>query len=325
MWGNLRRRLCMCFGLLLLSAVGRAQGGKNPILLHPDPFITPHPVEGKYLLLATAFENISIWSGPTVPAAATDRTVVFKAPPEMTELWSPTIWQVDDRWWIYFTAREQGREHAIYALESNTADPLGTYSLRGQVDVGRPAIDPSVMTIDGVRYLMYAALEDGANRIHMVRLADAMHVTGKDGTIMKPKYPWEKGAGSSRNYPIVEGPTALYHEDETFLVYSGSDTASPVYCLGLLRYKGGDPLNSRHWQREKRPVFSAVPANGIYGPGRGTFTEAADGTDWMLYAAKNTDVPTMAGRAIRAQRFTWDAAGMPVFGVPEKDGTVAGQ
>jgi GH43 family beta-xylosidase len=38
-------------------------------------------------------------------------------------------------------------------------------------------------------------------------------------------------------------------------------------------------------------VFEASPENGIYGPGRGTFAHARDGSDWLVYAAKSTDAP----------------------------------
>lgn len=97
-------------------------------------------------------------------------------------------------------------------------------------------------------------------------------------------------------------------------MFSGSDTASPYYCLGLMTFQGGDPLDRKGWKKTPHPVFSAAPVNGVYGPGRGTFAHAADGSDWLLYAAKSTDTPTPAHRTTRAQRFTWDSDGTPNFG-----------
>ncbi len=218
--------------------------------------------------------------------------------------------------------RAEGREHGIYALESDTANALGSYTFRGRLALDRPAIDPSLLVLGTARYLMYVTVDRGENAIRMVRLAAPMTLSGADVLISAPEYPWERGAGSTRTYPVNEGPTALYHNGTTFIVYSASDTASPLYCLGLLRFTGGDPLVQSHWAKTPHPVFSAAPASGIYGPGRGTFAHAPDGTDWLLYAAKSTDAPTAAQRAIRAQRFHWNADGFPDFGVPQKDGPI---
>ena len=318
----MRRMQCgaVLLGGLLAVVPGRAQEVSNPILQHADPFITPHPVAGRYLLLATSGNNITLWSGPSVAQAAMDAKPVFTPTDGMRELWSPTLWQMDGRWWIYFTARMPGKEHAVYALQSDTGDALGTYTFKGALDLGgRASIDPSVLRVGNVPYLMYVTVDSGANEMRMVRLAGPMQPTGASALIASPEYPWEKGAGSTRYYPVDEGPTALYHDHETFVVFSASDTASPRYCLGLLRFRGGDPLVAANWVKSPEPVFSAMPEHGIWGPGRGTFAVDAQGRDWLLYAAKATDAPTSQGRATRAQRFTWKKDGTPDFGTPLRD------
>ena len=293
----------------------------NPILPHADPFITLHPVNGRYLLLATTGHNITIWSGKTIPTASTESKIVFTPSDAMEQIWSPTLWHIGNHWWIYFTAQQPGGQHAIYILESDTANPLGNYTFRGPLNLdNRPAIDPSILTLKGVNYLMYVTVDRGENAIQIVHLTDPLHPSGPSSLIAEPEYPWEKGAGSTRTYPVNEGPTALFHDGKVFIVYSASDTASPLYCLGLLTFQGGDPLDRSNWKKTPQPVFSASPTNNIYGPGRGTFAIAAGGTDWLLYAAKSTDAPTAANRAVRAQRFTWNPDGTPNFGTPLKDG-----
>ena len=294
----------------------------NPILPNADPFITLRPVNSKYLLAATTGHNVTIWSGSTIPTVAANPKIVFSPHDGMNQLWSPTIWQIGGKWWIYFTAQEPGQQHGIFVLESDTADPLGSYTFRGQLVLGHPAIDPSLLTVRGVDYLMFVSLDRGENAIEIVRLDAPMRPAGTSSLIAEPEYPWEKGAGSSKNYPVAEGPTALYHAGKTFIVYSASDTASPAYCLGLLTLEGNNPLDRKSWKKHPQPVFAESPANGIYGPGRGTFARAEDGTDWLLYAAKTTDAPTPANRAIRAQRFTWNPDGSPMFGAPVKDGPI---
>ena len=304
-----------------LTKVSSAQRAVNPILDHADPFITPHPVNGQYLLLATSGNNMTIWSGPTVDTVAAHAKVVFMPTKELRELWSPTIWHMEGRWWIYFTARVLGKEHAIYVLESDTDDVLGTYSFKGALDLkGRASIDPSVLTLNGVNYLMFVTVDSGANEIHMIRLRTPMQPVGAASLIAQPEYAWEKGAGSTKNYPVDEGPTALYHAGRIFIVFSASDTASPKYCLGLMTFRGGDPLQAASWVKSPGPVFEASPEHGIWGPGRGTFAVGRDGTDWLLYAAKSSDAPMAQGRAVREQKFTWKMDGTPDFGVPAKDG-----
>jgi GH43 family beta-xylosidase len=310
--------------LLCALVAAQAPAPANPILPHADPFITLHPIDGRYLLLATTGHNITLWSGNTIPTASTESKIVFTPTEPLEQLWSPTLWHIGNRWWIYFTAQPPNGQHAIYVLESNTNDPLGTYTFRGSLNLdNRPAIDPSLLTLHHTHYLMYVTVDRGENAIQIVRLADPLHPTGSPSLIAEPEFPWERGAGSTRTYPVNEGPTALTHDHKLFIVYSASDTASPLYCLGLLTFQGGDPLLRTNWKKSPQPVFSASPANSIYGPGRGTFAIAANNSYWLLYAAKSTNVPTAANRAVRAQSFTWNPDSSPNFGAPLKDGPIA--
>jgi GH43 family beta-xylosidase len=199
---------------------------------------------------------------------------------------------------------------------------FGSYTFHGVLDLGRPSIDPSLLIVKGKPYLMYVTVGNGENAIWMTKLAAPAEHVGEKVLIAEPEFPWERGAGTTKTYPVNEGPTALYHAGKTFVVYSGSDTASPRYCLGLLTFRGGDPLQRSNWMKTQQPVFEASPANSIYGPGRGTFAQDANGW-WLLYAAKATDDPTSRNRAVRAQRFTWTADGMPEFGTPMKDGPIS--
>ncbi|MEK6397010.1 MAG: glycoside hydrolase family 43 protein, partial [Terriglobus sp.] len=267
--------------LLCLFGVCVVPAQVNPVLDHADPFITLHPVQGKYVLLATTGNNITLWSGATVPTAAQESKVVFTAPTEMDQVWSPTLWQINGTWWIYFTARMNRGGHAIYVLSSDTSDVFGAYTFHGALELGRPSIDPSLLMVKGVPYLMYVTVDRGENAIWMTKLSSPLQPAGEKALIAEPEYAWERGAGTTKNYPVNEGPTALYHQGKTFIVYSGSDTASPRYCLGLLTFRGGDPLVRKNWEKTPQPVFEANPANGIYGPGRGTFAEDAGG--WWLF------------------------------------------
>jgi GH43 family beta-xylosidase len=309
-------------GSVCLVGAALAQAS-NPILSHPDPFITLDPAtsDGQYVLAATG-NNITLWSGPTPATASATPHVIYTPKAGMTQTWSPTIWKIDGHWWVYFTAQELPARHKIYVLESDTDDVLGHYSFKGALETGRQSIDPSLLVVGDSRYLMYVTVDSGANDIYIRKLKTPTEFDGKAALIAHPEAGWEKGEGSTKNYPVNEGPTALYHDGKTFIVFSASDTASPRYCLGLLTLMGTNPMDPKDWTKTPHPVFAWSPANGIYGPGRGTFAKGKDGSMWLLYAAKTTDAPNAGHRETRAQRFTWNADGSPNFGAPVKDGSI---
>jgi len=318
---------CLKFVLLMLGAgwlAGSALAqATNPILSHADPFITLNPVtkDGQYVLTATG-RDITLWSGPTPATASTTAHVIYTPKEGMTQTWSPTVWKIDGQWWVYFTAQVTGERHKIYVLESDTDDVLGTYTFKGALETGRQSIDPSLLVIGNSRYLMYVTVDSGTNDIWIRKLRSPMEFDGDAALIAEPEFPWEKGEGSTRNYPVTEGPTALFHDGKTFVVFSASDTASPRYCLGLLTLVGRDPTLRANWKKTPHPIFEWAPQNGIYGPGRGTFGRGKEGSMWLLYAAKTNDAPNAARRETRAQRFTWNADGTPNFGIPQKDGPI---
>jgi len=297
----------------------------NPFLPHPDPFVTRSQDGKTYYLLCSMGSNITIYDGSSLSTITSHSTTVFTPTDDMKELWSPTLWYMKGNWWIYFTATYPHASHRIYVLKSTSDDALGPYLFQGEFPTAPPSIDPSILTIHGTDYLMYVRAAHGCNSVWITALADPMTPTGPNTQLIYPDRSWEKGGKTSDNYPVSEGPTALYHEDKTFIVYSGSDTATPVYCLGLLTYINvGDPTDIHKWIK-KGPVFSASPENGVYGPGRGTFTKSSDGTqDWIIYHAKNTKAQDTHGRSLRMQPFTWYEDGTPNFGTPVPEGPMTG-
>ncbi len=295
----------------------------NPLVKAADPFILRDA--DRYLLLATTGKNITVWADATIAGLGAHPHVVWTPADDMTEVWSPTLWKLNGTWWIYFTAKYPSGKHSVYALQADTPDPLGVYTLRGRVELGHEAIDPSILTVAGKPYLMYVDVDPGGwNAVWMTALRAPTAPTGPNRQLIFPDKVWERGGGTDKNYPVAEGPTALYHGGKTFVVYSGSDTGTPVYCLGLLTYGGtGDPTLADNW-RKSGPVFQYSEAHGVYGPGRGTFTTSPDGRQsWLVYHAKDTGEYTYAHRTVRAQPFTWTSDGVPAFGSPVAAGPVA--
>ena len=318
-------RVSAFLGLFCLLSIAHGQS-QSPLLTNPvipnaaDPFVTR--AGNQYLLLATHENSITIWSGSSLAALPQNPKIVWKPTDAMKQVWSPTLWHIQSSWWIYFTAEYPDGQHGIYVLQSKTDDPLGDYTFRGRLGLQKTAIDPSILRIGDRIYLMYVNVDpQGWNAVWIASLKDPMSPDGDGRQLIFPDMPWERGAGTTHNYPVAEGPTALYHAGKTFIVYSGSDTGTHVYCLGLLTYRGtGDPMLAESWQKSG-PVFSYSAEHGVYGPGRGTFTLSLDEKqDWIIYHAKSAKEYTYAGRSVRMQPFMWTADGKPNFGIPVAEG-----
>ena len=114
--------------------------------------------------------------------------------------------------------------------------------------------------------------------------------------------------------PICEGPEILKHSERTFIVYSASGSWTQHYCLGMLVNEDGQFLNPSSW-RKVGPVFAGI--DSVFGVGHCSFIRSPDGTEqWIVYHAKEKKEDGWEDRSVRAQPFTWDADGRPVFGTP---------
>ncbi|WP_201364008.1 glycoside hydrolase family 43 protein [Dictyobacter formicarum] len=296
----------------------------NPLAPVADPFIVYH--NNSYYLTGTHTGNsLEIWHAPHLEDVGQDsKTIWSPAPGEPAfQVWSPSMFLLDyqgsSHWFVYFTAAltDKNEDHRIYVLQSQGSDPLGPYTYKGQLTGtdNTTAIDASILQLHGQLYLMYV-LEKGTNATYLAPMHDPLTVNGAPRLIIDPDQPWEQGYQARSDYPVAEGPEALYHDGKTFIVYSASDTGNYNYCLGLMTYQGGDPLERSSWQK-KGPVFEYNSDNGVFGPGRAHFTTSPDGKQsWMVYHAKTTADFTYAGREVRAQPFTWNADGTPNFGTP---------
>ncbi len=307
-------------------------GLRNPIAPIADPFVFYY--DGSYYLTGTSTaQSLEMWHSPRLENVSSSSTTIWtpgKGEPS-AQVWSPSVFQFDyhgsRHWFVYFTASADNTNagHRIYALQSEGTNPLGPYTFQGQLHGtdASTAIDASLLQIQGKLYMLYVR-EEKTNAIYIAPMSDPLTVNASPHLLVSPDEPWEQGEGSGQSrYPVAEGPEALYHNGKTFVVYSGSDTGNFNYCLGLLIYDGkGNPLDSNSWAK-KGPVFQFSSDNGVFGPGRATFTVSPDGKQyWMVYHAKTTAEYQYTGRETRAQPYTWNVDGTPNFGVPASVNTV---
>ena len=130
---------------------------------------------------------------------------------------------------------------------------------------------------------------------------------------------WERVDESPRGRGLNEAPEVLQHGGRTFVTFSCSGSWQPTYKIGLLELKPGtDPLQPANWIKYPKPAFQSTLTT--FGVGHNSFVKSPDDTeDWLIYHAK-LDRQDDWRRAVFAQRFTWDADGLPDFGSPVASG-----
>lgn len=289
----------------------------NPLLPDnaPDPWAVFHG--GNYYLTYTIGDRLDVLAaGDLSRIAEGQRVTVWRAPasgPRSAMIWAPELHRIDGRWYLYYTACDgSDANHRHYVLRSASDDPLGSYEDCGRVDPFHEAyaIDGSVLQMpDGMLYFMYCSYEG----VRIAPMESPLQTAGPGQVFICADQPWEV-ARYDRVHGWVEAPQALWHDGQLFVVYSAGHTGTRDYCLGLMRYLGGDPLRSDAWDKHTSPVFSSSP--GAYGPGHCSFVRSPDGyEDWIVYHAKPVAERGWL-RTARAQPFRWHQDGTPDFGAP---------
>ncbi|MCU1275235.1 MAG: hypothetical protein JWO48_2666, partial [Bryobacterales bacterium] len=247
------------------------------------------------------------------------------SPPSNTSysrgIWAPELHYLRGKWYIYVAADDGHNEHhRIYVLEGASQDPQQPFIFKGQLKTpgDRWSIDGTVAQFPGDRlYFIWSGWEGSENTSQNLYIAPMIDpcTLGPDRTcISRPMLAWER-----HGYPLInEGPEALWHDDQLFIIYSASGAWTDDYCLGQLRWTGGDPMKSESWVKRCDPVLSRTA--DVQGPGHCCFVKSRDGReDWILYHSnKYAGVPWK--RQINMQRFTWNADGSPYFGRPISPG-----
>lgn len=185
---------------------------------------------------------------------------VFRPPPRAAyerELWAPELQRIRGRWYIYFAASDGvNANHRMYALQAAGGNPQGSYVLKGRGDGSdRWAIDGVALELGGKLYFVWSgwpeAKGDCPQVLYIAAMRDPWTIVGTRHLIAAPEHAWERAVA-----PLLEGPEPLVPRGSMHIVYSAGASWSDDYALGLLSYRGGDPLRASSWLKQPLPVFA---------------------------------------------------------------------
>lgn len=334
------KRFIYCTLFLAFNLCGFAQSATftNPLLPSgPDPY--SFYKDGYYYYTHTLGNRLGLWKTKSLADLKTAEHKTIYTPPPGTayskDLWAPEVLFLQGKWYAYFAADSLGNTtHRMWVLENASADPMqGEWVMKGKLAdaADKWAIDGDVFEYKKQLYMVWSGWEgdvNGQQDIYIAKMKNPWTIDGNRVRISQPIYDWEKiGDLKSENPPHInvnEGPQALAHGNDLFIVYSASACWTDNYALGLLRFTGGNNLlDPAKWKKSDQPVFKQSPTNGVFATGHNSFFVSPNGKEnWILYHA-NTHPGDGCGnkRSPRAQSFTWNADGTPNFGEPVKEGT----
>ncbi|GAA2897446.1 family 43 glycosylhydrolase [Nonomuraea rubra] len=309
---------------------GRAEAAPGPSFTNPvvpvpnsaDPTLVFH--NGFYYYVATT------WTSDVVMRRSATIAGLRSAPEQLVlrtggnTMWAPHLEQINNRWYLYYSVEQAGAPRRTHVAESAGSDPLGPYTYRGVLNLmpnNGWAIDAAVVRLNGALYMTFSAFapEDNLQSLYLAPLSNPWTASAFGRRISAPTLAWERQDGA-----VNEGGFLLQRGGRTFMTYSASHCNGPNYKLGMLEYRGGDPLAASSWTKFPNPIFQRNDAAGVYGPGHHSFFTSPDGTEtWIAYHANSSPSQGCGTtRTTRVQKISWNADGTPNLGTPVSTSTV---
>lgn len=309
----------------------------NPFIeQRADPFILRHDEHYYFIASVSEYDRLEIRRAATLEGLRDAAPAVVWRKPDsgpMSELiWAPELHYIDGAWYIYYAAAHTKAldelnmfQHRMFVLACEDADPLtGRWVEKGQLvtPFDTFCLDATTFVHQGKRWYLWAQKAPdipGNSNIYLAEMENPWTLKSAPVMLSKPEYEWE-----CRGFLVNEGPAVLTHGERLFISYSASAT-DENYCMGLLWIDmAADPTKPENWHKAPQPVFTTSYENRQYGPGHNSFTKTPDGQDVLVYHARNYteidgDPLYDPNRHTRLKLISWDADGMPVFGIPPAD------
>jgi arabinan endo-1,5-alpha-L-arabinosidase len=225
------------------------------------------------------------------------------------DFWAPEIHRVDNKWVVYYTARDNSGKLSIGAAISDHAN--GPYK-----DIGRPLVqDPRTGVIDathfrgadGKQYLVWKLDGNDIGKptpFYVQQLTrNGLGLVGKPTQIITNDRDWE---GIN-----VEAPSVMRRDGYYYLFYSGNMYNTDKYAVGVAR--STSPLGP--WEKAPEPILQSS-ANWV-GPGHGGPAHVNNEEYFVYHAWPAGRVGDQ--RMVLADKLTWEN-GWPKIGNGQPSG-----
>lgn len=223
------------------------------------------------------------------------------------DIWAPEMHKIGNRWYIIScalfdkTVVTQGtmpeadgyQDHSDYyrygfVLESESEDIFSKYTFKGIIaPEGMNNIDGTYLRKNGKLYYVCSAYVDVAHQCIFISEMENPYTLKKDSSgntkavkLSAPTHYWEK-----IGWKVNEGPSVLYKDNETYIVYSASGFSSGFYCLGMIIFEGDDVMDAADWSKSQYRVYYDEPEKKIYNAGHCSFLYLENGDIYMVYHA----------------------------------------
>ncbi|WP_335966393.1 glycoside hydrolase family 43 protein [Galbibacter sp. PAP.153] len=333
------KQLYFLFLLCSLTVCAQQKEFTNPLLPSgADPF-SVH-VNGYYYYTHTMGNKIVLWKTKNLANLASAEKKTIWTPPKTglysKDIWAPEVHYLEGKWYVYFAADNgDNNTHRMYVIENESKDPFSdNWEFKGKIaaKTDKWAIDGNVFNYKDQYYMIWSGWEgdqNGQQDIFIAKMKNPLEIEGDRVKIASPTFNWEKHGDLNDpiNPPHVnvnEGPQFLQHNNAIFIIFSASGCWTDYYSLGVLKFTGQENLlDPSNWEKQKKPLLTQSPKNGVYAPGHNSFFKSPDGKeDWILYHANSEPGQGCGGfRSPRMQRVHWQEDGSPYVGEPVSEDT----
>ena len=257
--------------------------GKWQLFLQEDLRADHYAHDGiKGCTVRTADTIEGLISAPPVPI------IIPEQSPNLHQSWAPEVHAEGDNLYMYIAhSNGENANHRMYAYEA-FKDLQGPWKELGKVKGPEKddswAIDMTIAEIPyngkNEKYAIWSGWEHPGDEfpqnLYISRQISPTEI-GERHFLAKADQEWLTSVK-----PLIEGPQALSLDGQfRGVLVSGNASWTPDYATGILKYDGGDPLNTSSWIMGEEPLFPDHKGNG-----HGMIVE--DGDDLVFVGHRKT-------------------------------------
>lgn len=195
--------------------------------------------------------------------------------------WAPQILEVDQRYWLTYTANEQ----TAIAYSDKITGPFTQDSIR-PIDDSEKNIDSFLFKDDDGKWYLYHVRFDNGNFLWVAEFNPATGEIVKETLTrcFRNDQPWE-ATPAYECVPIMEGPTVIKLDGVYYLFYSANHFESIDYAVGYAVARS--PLGP--WQKNPNNPIIHRDIVGENGSGHGDIFKDAEGNYRYVFHVHHSD------------------------------------